>query len=86
MADAQSPIDFVNHLLSGGGGAGGGIAATLVYQKLFGKNGTTCPAQPGLDKMEAKLDKICNNMEQMVEAQQTGNMLLSEIKGGLSAK
>ena len=71
----DSPTSTVDLMMGfGGGGAGTGIIGYGLY-RLFGKqNGVG-----SFDRLEGKMD-------QMIEAQQEGNLILAEIKGALGSR
>lgn len=67
--DPTSTIDLMMGV--GGGGAGTGIVGYALY-RLFGKQNEG----GSFERLEGKMD-------QMIEAQQDGNLILAEIKGAL---
>jgi|3_EtaG_2_1085321.scaffolds.fasta_scaffold35939_2 hypothetical protein len=74
MADPTNAVDVLMGV--GGGGAGTGVVGYGLY-RIFGKsNSNGYPTEQSIDRLEGKMD-------QMVEAQQAGNLILAEIKGAL---
>jgi len=69
--DPTSTADLMMGL--GGGGAGTGIVGYTLY-RLFGK-------QDG-----GSFERLEGKMDQMIEAQQDGNLILAEIKGALGSR
>jgi hypothetical protein len=70
--DPTSTADLMMGL--GGGGAGTGIVGYALY-RLFGKQ----DGGGSFERLEGKMD-------QMIEAQQDGNLILAEIKGALGSR
>ena len=71
----DSPTSTVDLMMGfGGGGAGTGIVGYTLY-RLFGKQN----GGGSFERLEGKMD-------QMIEAQQDGNLILAEIKGALGSR
>ena len=68
----DNPTNTIDLMMGvGGGGAGTGIVGYALY-RLFGKQNEG----GSFERLEGKMD-------QMIEAQQDGNLILAEIKGAL---
>ena len=68
----DNPTNTIDLMMGvGGGGAGTGIVGYTLY-RLFGKQN----GGGSFERLEGKMD-------QMIEAQQDGNLILAEIKGAL---
>ena len=63
---------------AGGGGAGTGIVGFALY-KILGKNNNNGNSTGISDRLEGKMD-------QMIENQHDGNLILAKIEGLLSNK
>jgi len=71
----DNPTNAVDLMMGvGGGGAGTGIVGYTLY-RLFGKQN----GGGSFERLEGKMD-------QMIEAQQDGNLILAEIKGALGSR
>lgn len=75
MADPTT-MDML--LGAGGGGAGTGIVGFALY-KILGKNNNNGNSTGISDRLEGKMD-------QMIENQHDGNLILAKIEGLLSNK
>ena len=71
----DNPTNTIDLMMGvGGGGAGTGIVGYTLY-RLFGKQN----GGGSFERLEGKMD-------QMIEAQQDGNLILAEIKGALGSR
>ena len=71
----DNPTGMVDLMMGvGGGGAGTGIVGYTLYRLLGKQNGGG-----SFERLEGKMD-------QMIEAQQDGNLILAEIKGALGSR